>query len=554
VRQDSTILRASTWLLLACGAGRAAAQHVCSVVGPLTPDVHVSQSALYDQIWSQVARGPSAVTIAWSEGQDIWAREFGFDLQPLGPQFWVNDTLYQDVQDEPALCYATGGNFLIAWSERHGYDGQQMGIFARLYDAHAAPLTSEFEVNVIWQASQWRPLIAPTPAGGFVVAWSGNWDGDAFFRVFDGNANPLTSDILVNTFTYDAQVDPAPAVNADGTIFIAFIDYSSHGGVGSGTNIYGRMYDAGANPLQSQEFVLTSWSGNGDQREPRVAADALGRFIVVWEDQLNDGDGYGVMARIYDGAGVPLAPEFQVNTTTHGDQRAPRVAADASGNFIVTYQDGSLGPVRVLGQRFNSAAQRVGAEFVVSQSASGDLANRTIALDAAGGDLLLGYDGPGAPGNGVDVFARRFTLSAAPFEYCAAKPSSLGCVPAIDFSGSPSATQSGPFLIQASNVLNHKFGVLFYGTDSSFTPFDGGTLCVAPPLHRTSGQSSGGNASGSDCSGRLTFDFNTYLHSGADPTIGVGTTLSAQYYFRDPADPAGYGIGLTDALRFTICP
>ena len=524
------------------------------MVGPITPDVHVSQSALYDQVWSQVARGPSGITTAWSEGQDIWARCFDSNLEPLGPQFWVNTTLNLEVQDEPALCYATGGHLLIAWSDRHGYDGQAMGIFARLYDAHAAPLTSEFQCNVIWQASQWRPLIAATPSGGFVVAWSGNWDGDSFFRIFDGDANPLTGDVLVNTFTYDAQVDPAPAVNASGTIFIAFIDYSSHGGVGSGTNIWGRMYDASANPLQSQEFVLTSWAGDGDQHEPRVAADGLGRFIVVWEDAIHDGDGYCVMARIYDGAGVPQAPEFIVNTTVHGDQRAPRVAADLSGNFVVTYEDGSTGSVRVLGQRFNAAAERLGGEFVVSASGSGNLQNRTIALDPAGGDLVLGYDAPGAPGNGIDVWARRFTLSSAPFTYCSAKPNSQGCMPAIDFAGTPSFTQPTPFLVRASNVLNHKFGVLFYGADSSFTPFDGGTLCVATPFHRTPGQSSGGNATGLDCSGRLTFDFNAYAQSGVDPALAIGTTLSAQYYFRDPADTGGLGLGLTDALRFTICP
>ena len=466
------------------------------MVGPITPDVHVSQSALYDQVWSQVARGPSGITTAWSEGQDIWARCFDSNLEPLGPQFWVNTTLNLEVQDEPALCYATGGHLLIAWSDRHGYDGQAMGIFARLYDAHAAPLTSEFQCNVIWQASQWRPLIAATPSGGFVVAWSGNWDGDSFFRIFDGDANPL----------------------------------------------------------QSQEFVLTSWAGDGDQHEPRVAADGLGRFIVVWEDAIHDGDGYCVMARIYDGAGVPQAPEFIVNTTVHGDQRAPRVAADLSGNFVVTYEDGSTGSVRVLGQRFNAAAERLGGEFVVSASGSGNLQNRTIALDPAGGDLVLGYDAPGAPGNGIDVWARRFTLSSAPFTYCSAKPNSQGCMPAIDFAGTPSFTQPTPFLVRASNVLNHKFGVLFYGADSSFTPFDGGTLCVATPFHRTPGQSSGGNATGLDCSGRLTFDFNAYAQSGVDPALAIGTTLSAQYYFRDPADTGGLGLGLTDALRFTICP
>jgi hypothetical protein len=527
------------------------------VFGPTTPDIHVSQTSFYDQIWSQVARRSNGIACAWSEGQDVWARLFDINLLPVTDQFLVDTTQNLDIQDEPAIAYATGGNILIAWSDRHGYDGEQMGIFARLYDVHGVPLTSEFEVNVKWSASQWRPLIAPTPSGGFVVAWSGNWDGDAFFRIFDANGAPLSGDVLVNTFPYDAQVDPAPAVNADGTIFIAFIDYSSHGNVGSGINIYGRLFDATGAPLEPSEFVLTTWAGDGDQREPRVAADGLKRFIVVWEDQIHDGSGYGVMARLYDPSGAPLAPEFLVNTTTSGDQRAPRVAADRFGRFIVTYEDNSTGVTRILGQRFDASANRVGGEFIVEQNGVNPAQNRTIALDETGSDLLLGYDidgQPSPPGNGIDVFVRRFADAPGPFAYCSAKVNSQGCAPSIDFSGSASVTSASPFLISATNVLNKKAGLLFYAHDSAFTPFQGGTLCVAQPLHRTAQQNSGGNPSGTDCSGHLSFDFNAYAQSGVDATLTAGTSISAQFYYRDPLDPAGFVTGLTNALRFTLCP
>src|SRR5712664_1997120 len=92
------------------------------------------------------------------------------------------------------------------------------------------------------------------------------------------------------------------------------------------------------------------------------------------------------------------------------------------------------------------------------------------AMDSTGTDMVIGYEGPGAPGNGVDLYGRRFESTAGPQTYCVAKASGLGCNPTIGYSGSPSASSSNPFLITASNVVSHKLALLFYGYDSAFTP------------------------------------------------------------------------------------
>jgi hypothetical protein len=52
----------------------------------------------------------------------------------------------------------------------------------------------------------------------------------------------------------------------------------------------------------------------------------------------------------------------------------------------------------------------------------------------------------------------------------------------------------------------------------------------------------------------FTLDFNARIQGGADPGLVAGATISARWYYRDPHDPAGYGTGLTDSLRFAICP
>jgi hypothetical protein len=65
-------------------------------------------------------------------------------------------------------------------------------------------------------------------------------------------------------------------------------------------------------------------------------------------------------------------------------------------------------------------------------------------------------------------------------------------------------------------------------------------------------QNSGGNPPPNDCSGRLSFDFNAHVPSGADPTLLAGVVVHGQYWSRDPA--GSFGASLSDAVAFTLCP
>jgi hypothetical protein len=169
------------------------------------------------------------------------------------------------------------------------------------------------------------------------------------------------------------------------------------------------------------------------------------------------------------------------------------------------------------------------------------------------------YRGAFAPGqtwlfDWTASYAFGFTIDpSTPTVYCTAKVNSLGCTPAIGFTGSPSASAGSGFNITATNVLNNKNGLLFYSTlGQPGLPFQGGTLCAKAPIKRTPVQSSGGNPPPNDCTGSYTFDFNVHISSGIDPALVFGATVDAQYWARDPGFPPPNNTSLTNALDFTV--
>lgn len=195
---------------------------------------------------------------------------------------------------------------------------------------------------------------------------------------------------------------------------------------------------------------------------------------------------------------------------------------------------------------------------------SGNIDANPLFVDEPNGDLRLTAGSPcidaGDPLSPLDPDATRADMGAAPFDhcqpvvFCTAKTNSQGCTPQVAFAGRASASDPSAFDVSASQVLNQKNGLLFYGYGAIAAPFLGGTLCAQPPLRRTPVQGSLGNAGPDDCSGAYKLDFNAWIQGGSDPFLVPGAQVAAQYWSRDPAHVDGTGAALTDAVLFGVCP
>jgi len=135
---------------------------------------------------------------------DIFARRYNFQGNPLGDEFLVNNTTYH-CQGHPSIAMNNSGNFVITWQGGGAQDGSRDGIFAQMYARDSSPVGNEFQVNTYTADYQATPVIAMTDSGDFIIAWSSQFqDGSGYgiyAQLFDRNGNQVGEEFQVNTYS-----------------------------------------------------------------------------------------------------------------------------------------------------------------------------------------------------------------------------------------------------------------------------------------------------------------------------------------------------------------
>lgn len=133
--------------------------------------------------------------------------------------------------------------------------------------------------------------------------------------------------------------------------------------------------------------------------------------------------------------------------------------------------------------------------------------------------------------------------------YCQPKTNSLGCTPTLSWSGTPSLTSAG-LLLRADNLRSSQPGMLVWSRWQNGMPHLSltGLVCIARPFRRTPMSSSGGSASGLDCTGShdFLFDASFFLAAGLSP----GDSVCCQFWTQDGPGTDGRTAGFT----FVIAP
>lgn len=283
-------------------------------------------------------------------------------------------------------------------------------MFGQRFDVSGAPLGNEFRVNSTTGGSQVRPAVATDGAGNFVVVWQSPGVAPNFYDLygqrFDSTGAQAGSEFRVNTYTSATQMVPAVVRSSSGSFLVV---WASDGQDGSDYGIFGQRFDAAGLPSGSEFRVNTYTTGN--QFAPTAAADGAGNFIVAWQGP-RDGSNAGILGQRYDPAGAVIGGEFQISTETFSDQQNPKVAANAAGDFIVTwqsyFQDGS--GWGVFAQRFQPSGAPLGVEFQVN-SYTTERQYYPAAAATGSGDFVVIWRSYGQGGLPSGVFGRKVDSS-----------------------------------------------------------------------------------------------------------------------------------------------
>ncbi|MEM8556795.1 MAG: T9SS type A sorting domain-containing protein [Bacteroidota bacterium] len=473
--------------------------------------------------------GDGDFIITWqSERQDnpdasgsVHAQRYASDGKPVGPEFLVNTETLRDQQD-PAVAMDADGDFVIAWRSSN-QDGSSEGIYAQRYTSDGIPAGTEFRVNTETSEAQFDPSVAMDADGDFIVAWTSLYqDGDGygiFAQRFNASGVAQGTEFQVNTYTTDRQFRSSVGMDADGNFVIVWEsrgqdEPSATGGYG----IYGQRYAANGTP-QGSEFLVntvTTWL----QRDPSIAMDADGDFVVVWTDSYQEDYSDGIYARRFDASGVAKGGEFNVNTVSTGGQRTPSVAMDSDGDFVITWSsqdsNSSNPPLdEIYAQRFARDGTPQGTEFRVNTYTTDPQVTPVVAADAAGDFVVVWRSGEafGASqdGSAYGVFAQRYALTQPSIE------GGTYSLPVLGFEGwrmlaQPNGTTLATLLssvwtqgLPGADTPNGEANVLIYDESNPAADEDIGFIAPTSLVTSTPGQG-----------------FIVYLFADDDPTDGEG--------------------------------
>jgi hypothetical protein len=275
--------------------------------------------------------------------------------------------------------------------------------------------------------------IATTLNGNHVSVWTA-YDGNigkdrVFYKVFNADGTAVTDRLEVasktdtyyinnalTTFAADDQGYATVACDGDGDFVITWTN--THNG---NSDVFVRRFNSRGEALGSA-IRANTYTVN-EQKWSSVAMDAQGDFIVTWssygqEDNNQLGKGFGVYARRFNAVGQALAPEFQVNTTTGGNQQNSTIAMTNDGRFVVAWQTDQIqGQFDIYARIFSADGtpdQRFGTFLTGDQPLNGTQAgnqqNPDIAMNADGSSVVVTWQSASQDGNGWGIYHTGFNI------------------------------------------------------------------------------------------------------------------------------------------------
>ena len=297
--------------------------------------------------------------------------------------------------NNPQVAVDDGGNAVAVWPQ---FDGSRTNILANRYVAGsgwigAIPIESD-------SGAASAPHIAVDGTGNAVVVWS---QADTTPRIniwanhFTLGVGWAAPSLIESDDTGDAQA-PHIAINGNDDTEAMWAQSD-----GLRTNIWANHYTVG---WGWSTAALIETDNAGDAVNPRIAIDASGNALAVWQ-QADGSARINIWANRYT-AGGAWGTAALIESDDSGDAGNPQIAVDADGNALAVWQqtDGSA-RINIRANRY-TAGSGWGTATLIETDDSGDATNPQIAVDGKGNALAVWQQADGSAR--INIWANAYSI------------------------------------------------------------------------------------------------------------------------------------------------
>jgi predicted phosphodiesterase len=355
-----------------------------------------------------------------NDGHTIYEVLVDYQFEPNGGNGWFKTFKFSPADGTILMTPHIVSTSVTAFSETGYYSSvPEDHIFEVPYDMNTmADFAEEIDpvgfndrtMNAEGSGNQRLSRAATIDSGHSIVVWEDDADDDGKYNIkmrgFTPDGTENFGEMTINSNTGGTHSNPSVAVDSSGDAVVVWQDDSD----GDGRyKIKMSGYTIDGNCRFSNYSVASDSLGR--QANPAVSMDATGRFVVVWQEDIDNIDSSAIYMRGFDSNGLEFFSERTANSVPEGHKHNPDVEALSNGVFVVAWEGDQDrgGPPRVYmrGFNFSGTATESFAEEAVSTSDSGRQLDPAI-CKLTDGNFVVAWEDDGGRMGASEIYISGF--------------------------------------------------------------------------------------------------------------------------------------------------
>ena len=336
-----------------------------------------------------------------------------------------------DIVGRAGVTIDQSGAFIVVWTgipDPADFDGENYSfptvIAAQVFDADGTG-NGVFELSDGEESHVFDPSVDVGTDGTFVASWThlryhpdDTWEHFIEAGAFntDGSVEEYP-DCITHVDAQDFFMSnqfSSITVNSFGEIAVSFTTFFGTA-EGEGAVVSAMTFEDDEFGDDDDDFFDMFKDMEGDAM-PSIAADADGNFVLTWTRQTDETVGPDVFMQLFDNEGVATTDPVLVNDAiTAGPQYMPIAAMNDDGEFVIvwTSHDEEADDSDIYGRLYGADGAPIGDAFVISTSTEGYQELPKVAMDAEGG-FVVTWTNEDEETWDERAYARRFDATGAP--------------------------------------------------------------------------------------------------------------------------------------------